>query len=64
MGKNTEGSLQILLYNTQGQKILEETRNGALDALQYLDVSAITNGVYILKLGIGDLKITSKIIIH
>ncbi|MBL7813262.1 MAG: T9SS type A sorting domain-containing protein [Bacteroidetes bacterium] len=66
--RNDNIPLHILIYNTAGQKVLEQKRTGILDALQYLDLTPLQgngdNGLYFLTLTLGEEKYQSKIMVR
>lgn len=64
LGKNSGEELHILLYSPSGKLVLEETRKGMLDALQYVDVTHIANGLYILKIQSGNATLTQQILLN
>lgn len=64
LGKNTDEALSIKLYNFSGQLVLDQVRTGFLDALQYVDMTMFTNGMYTLKITVGDRNLTEKIIVN
>lgn len=64
LGKNTVGNLQFQLFNATGQKIVDITRSGNLDALQYFNLEKYTTGIYFIKIQLGDKVLSSRLMIY
>jgi|694.fasta_scaffold04217_16 hypothetical protein len=64
LGSNRTGDLSIQLFNNIGKKVIDETRSGSMDALQYLNIETLSPGTYTVRISLGDEIINSKIIIQ
>lgn len=62
LGMNTNETLNIKFYDRIGRVVLDESRSGNLDALQYVSLNQLTSGIYIAKIQIGSKVLTQKII--
>lgn len=64
LGTNTTGSLSISLTDITGRKILEQTRTGFLQAVQFLNVQQFPSGVYEITVILDGQKYSHKMIIE
>jgi Secretion system C-terminal sorting domain len=64
LGAPTNDPLKIEVYSASGAKILSQNRTGFLDEFQYLDVTGYPNGLYVIKIQIGDRSLTQKILLN
>ncbi len=64
LGTNRQGELHIVMRDLIGRTVLEQNRNGNLDALQFLNVSQLPRGIYELTLKINNESITQKIMLN
>ncbi|MBS3915193.1 MAG: T9SS type A sorting domain-containing protein [Bacteroidetes bacterium] len=62
LGANSTETLNIKMYNTVGKKVIDESRSGNLDALQYLELCKLSPGIYTISIQIGAQNLTQKII--
>lgn len=64
LGQNSNTRLTVTLIGLSGQKVLEIDRSGELDALQYIDISGVTRGMYILRVSAGEQSLTQKLLLN
>jgi hypothetical protein len=64
LGHDSEGVLKIELFTPTGQKVLDETRTGTLEALQYVHIEHYTHGLHYARIQFGDKILTQAIYLN